>query len=214
MTSVLQAQSSDYPPDGFVYLHEQVPEVELEVRYFGSHNFMGRPVEGYLRPVIITSKETAEALKAVVADLKPKGYGLKIFDAYRPQRAVNQFISWARKLDDTLMKQEFYPQVPKQQLFNLGYIASRSGHSRGSTIDLTLVDLASQCEVDMGSTYDFFGEISHHSTSLITAEQQANREILKNAMSSYGFKLYSKEWWHYTLRDEPFPDTYFDFLIQ
>ena len=214
MGSILQAQQRDYPPEGFVYLHKQVPQVELEVRYFGNHNFLGRPVEGYHKPVIIISKEAAEALEGMVADLKSKGYGLKVFDAYRPQRAVNEFIKWARELDDTLMKREFYPRVPKQQLFSQGYIASRSGHSRGSTIDLTLVDLESKCEVDMGSSFDFFGEISHHGTSKISAEQQANREILKKAMTSHGFRLYPKEWWHYTLKDEPFPDTYFDFPIQ
>lgn len=211
---MLQAQQSEYPPEGFVYLKEHIPEVELEVRYHGSHNFIGRPVAGYNKPVILITKEAAEALKRVVADLKSKGFGLKIFDAYRPQRAVNEFISWARELDDTLMKREFYPEVPKQQLFSQGYIASRSGHSRGSTVDLTLVDLRSNCEVDMGSTFDFFGEISHHGTGEITAQQQANRDILKTAMTSHGFRLYPKEWWHFTLRDEPYPDTYFDFPIE
>lgn len=211
---MLPAQEKSFPPEGFVYLKEHVPEVELEVRYHGKHNFMGRPVAGYNKPVIIISREAAEALKGVVADLQPKGYSLKVFDAYRPQRAINDFTRWAQELNDTLMKREFYPELDKGQLFNQGYIARRSGHSRGSTIDLTLVNLKSKCEVDMGSTYDFFGEISHHGSGKISAQQQANRNLLKDVMIKHGFRLYTKEWWHYTLNKEPFPETYFDFPVE
>lgn len=211
---VVKAQQQKYPPEGFVYLHKVIPEIQLEVRYHGSNNFLGKPVQGYTQPVILISEAAATSLKKVAADLKRQGYGLKVFDAYRPQRAVNHFMQWAQDPEDTLAKASFYPEIPKNQLFNLGYIASRSGHTRGSSIDLTLVDLQEGCEVDMGSTYDFFGEISHQGTNLISQQQEQNRNILKEAMLRHGFDLYPEEWWHFSLKNEPFPNTYFDFPIK
>lgn len=203
-----------YPPEGFVYTHEAIPTAEHEIRYAGSHNFMGEPVTGYEKPVALLSTAAAAALKKAQMELLNTGYCIKIFDAYRPQRAVNHFIRWAKEPKATEMKQEFYPEVDKSQLFQRGYIASKSGHSRGSTVDLTLVDADTGEELDMGSPYDFFGPISHHGAKTITETQTHNREILKQAMNRAGFRAYSEEWWHYTLRNEPYPDTYFDFPVK
>ncbi|TBW26815.1 peptidase M15 [Gramella sp. KN1008] len=195
-------------------MDNEVPGVVYEIRYAGDNNFIGGPVWGYNSEQAILSEPAAKALAKVQKELILKDYMLKIFDAYRPQRAVNQFIEWARDRNDTLKKQEFYPDVAKKDLFELGYIASRSGHSRGSTVDLTLIHAESCKEVDMGSTYDFFGEISHHNTNQITAEQKKNRELLKRVMRKHGFRHYSEEWWHYTFIPEPYPDTYFDFPVE
>lgn len=211
---VLRAQDNTYPPEGFVYLQEVIPDMELEVRYYDNNNFMGRPVNGYTKPVIIISRAAATSLNLVAADLRKEGYRLKVFDAYRPQRAVNNFVEWAKDPSDTLTKAEFYPLISKDRLFDLGYIASRSGHTRGSTIDLSLVQADTGKELDMGSSYDFFGDISHHGTGKISKQQEINRNILRDAMLRHGFKLYSAEWWHYSLPNEPFPDTYFDFPIK
>lgn len=153
-------------------------------------------------------------MKAVSDELNRKGYELKIFDAYRPKKAVSQFITWAKDSKDIKMKEFFYPNVDKTKLFKLGYIATKSGHSRGSTVDLTLVYKKTGKEVDMGSTYDFLDVISNHGTKKITPKQTANRNILKNAMVKHGFKLYTKEWWHYTLNNEPFPKHYYDFNVE
>ncbi len=140
--------------------------------------------------------------------------GLKLFDAYRPQQAVNHFVRWAKVLNDTLMKQSYYPDVPKSELFKRGYIASKSGHSRGSTVDLTLIDLDTGNELDMGSPYDFFGVQSHPFYKKITDKQRKNRMLLRRVMLKNGFKPYENEWWHFTLRDEPFPNQYFDFPVK
>lgn len=201
-------------PEGFVYLHEIIPDLELDIRYAGYNNFIGKPVSGYEKPVAIISIPAGKALAKVQKELKDKGYCLKIFDAYRPQTAVNNFIEWARNPADTLTKKEFYPEVDKKDLFQLGYIATKSGHSRGSTIDLTIIDAETKKELDMGSPYDFFGSISHHSSNAITSVQKANRELLKNTMGKYGFLPYPEEWWHYTLRNEPYPNTFFDFKVE
>lgn len=201
-------------PKGFVYVKEYIPDIKLDIRYAGSNNFVGKPVKTYHKPVAILSKPAAEALKKVQKDLMQQDYCLKIFDAYRPQSAVNHFIEWARNPADTLNKARFYPEVAKKDLFELGYIASKSGHSRGSTIDLTIVDVKTGKELAMGSTYDFFGNISHHNTDKITKEQKANRSLLKRTMIKNGFRPYPEEWWHYTLRDEPYPETYFNFPVQ
>ncbi len=201
-------------PDGFVYVKDQIPDIKLNIRYAGSNNFIGKPVNAYNKPVAILTQEATDALEKVQKDLMSEGYCLKIFDAYRPQTAVNHFMEWARNPGDTLTKQKFYPKVAKKDLFQLGYIATKSGHSRGSTIDLTIIDAQTEQEVDMGSTYDFFGDISHHSTDKITKEQKANRSLLKRIMIKNGFRPYPEEWWHYTLRNEPFPETYFDFPVQ
>lgn len=211
---VITYSQKHHLPEDFVYIKDLLPEVILEMRYAGSHNFIGEPIRGYEKARAILTKPAAEALRKAQQEFKSKGYTLKIFDAYRPQQAVNHFIEWARKKEDTLMKQEFYPNLEKSNLFNLGYIASRSGHSRGSTIDLTLVDSRTGKQLDMGGDYDFFGEISHHGSPAITREQQENRNLLKNTMSRYGFRPYSKEWWHFTYQPEPFPDTYFNFIVK
>lgn len=201
-------------PKGFVYLDEMIPTAIYDIRYFGHFNFIGKQIDGYHAPIAIMSSEAAEALKAVNDELEEKGYHLKIFDAYRPSKAVAHFIRWSTDLEDDSMKDEFYPDIDKQNLFKLGYISRKSGHSRGSTVDLTAVDKTSGEELDMGSTYDWLGEMSHYGTKLITAEQAANRDILRTAMMNHGFEPYSKEWWHFTLKDEPYPKKYFDFDIE
>lgn len=201
-------------PEHFVYVKELIPDIVQEIRYAGSHNFVGEPIRGYKRPKAILSKPAAEALYKVQQDLKNVGYCLKIFDAYRPQAAVNHFVEWAKIENDTLMKREFYPDMDKNDLFSSGYIATKSGHSRGGTVDLTLIDANTGEELNMGGAYDFFGEISHHNTSQVSSEQKQNRELLKRTMSKHGFRSYSQEWWHYTLRLEPYPETYFDFEVE
>lgn len=207
------AQKDDLP-DGFVYIQEEIPGVVLEMRYAGRNNFIGKKIKGYKKPVAIISDPAASALKKVQQEVSRDGFCLKIFDAYRPQRAVDHFLAWSRNEKDTLKKQEFYPDIGKEDLFRLGYIASRSGHTRGSTIDLTLTNCQTGEEVDMGGPYDFFGELSHHDASEVTPEQKRNREYLKEVMIKYGFNSYSEEWWHYTLRNEPYPDRYFNFVVQ
>jgi len=184
------------------------------MRYFGSHNFTGRPIRGYEKPVAILTKRAAFALQQVENHLNKKGLGLKIFDAYRPQRAVDNFKSWSLKTDDTIAKREFYPHLDKKNLFKLGFIASKSGHSRGSTVDLTIIRLKDKKEIDMGGPFDFFGAVSHHQYANLTAQQKKNRKILKEAMAKFGFKAYDKEWWHYTLQNEPYRKTYFDFIVK
>ncbi len=211
--NLLNAQESTLPAN-FVYVEKLIPDIVLDMRYTGENNFLGVPVEGYKKPVAILSKPAALALAKVQQELKENGYCLKIFDAYRPQRAVDHFISWARNPADTLKKAEFYPEADKKDLFSLGYISTRSGHSRGSTVDLTIVYYSTGEEVDMGGSYDLFGEISHHGFLQITAEQKKNRNLLKRVMMKYGFQPYSQEWWHYTYQPEPFPNTYFDFLVE
>lgn len=201
-------------PRDFVYVKEVIPDIVLEMRYAGENNFTGKPVSGYNKAVAILNETTAKALAAVQKDLMEEGYCLKIFDAYRPQRAVKNFIAWSREPGDTLTKQDFYPNLQKKNLFTLGYIATKSGHSRGSTVDLTIIDAHTHKEMDMGGTYDFFGKISHHNTENITKEQKANRAFLKRIMMKNGFRPYAEEWWHYTLRNEPYPNTYFDFPVE
>ena len=198
----------------FVDVIKIIPTIEIDVRYHSNDNFVGSRVDGYKKPVILITKEAGEALKKIQTELRTNGLALKIYDAYRPQKAVNHFVRWAQTPADTLTKSKYYPRVNKKDVFKLGFVASRSGHTRGSTVDLTLIYLDTKKEVDMGSGWDFFGEISSHSTAQITAAQTANRQNLKSIMSKYGFKTYSKEWWHYTLRDEPFPKRYFDFDVE
>ncbi|HQE05390.1 MAG: M15 family metallopeptidase [Tepidanaerobacteraceae bacterium] len=201
-------------PDGFVYVTDVIPTAQLEIRYFSEDNFVGAVIDGYEAPKAILTVEAAEALKKAADILEEQGYYIKIFDAYRPQRAVDHFVRWSKDLDDTKMKEKYYPDLDKSVLFELGYIAEKSGHSRGSTVDLTLVEISSGKELDMGSGFDFFGDISNHGTHLITPEQEKNRNILRDAMVEAGFKVYPEEWWHYTLENEPYPDTYFDFPVK
>ncbi|HOJ83667.1 MAG: M15 family metallopeptidase [Dethiobacteria bacterium] len=201
-------------PEGFAYVHEVIETAQLDIRYYGDNNFVGTRIDGYERPVAILTEEAAAALKVAADILEEQGYYIKIFDAYRPQMAVDHFVRWAEDLDDVKMKEQFYPDLDKSVLFELGYIAEKSGHSRGSTVDLTLVDKNTNEELDMGSGFDFFGEISNHGTDLITEEQERNRNILRDAMVAAGFKIYPEEWWHYTLENEPYPDTYFNFKVK
>ncbi|WP_461362363.1 M15 family metallopeptidase [Candidatus Darwinibacter acetoxidans] len=200
-------------PEGFVYVTDVIETAQLDIRYYSGYNFVGTRINGYNAPTAILTVEAAEALKKAADILDEQGYYIKVFDAYRPVRAVEHFVLWAQDLDDQKMKAEFYPEVDKALLFDLGYIALRSGHSRGSVVDLTLVYKDTLDEVDMGSSFDFFGPISHHGTDLITPEQEANRNILRDAMVAAGFEPYPEEWWHYRLIDEPYTDTYFDFPV-
>ena len=201
-------------PKGFSYLSDVDSTIQKELRYITSNNFLGTPVDGYEKDTLIISTKAAEALQKVQSKLKEFGLGLKVFDAYRPQQAVDHFVRWAKVLNDTLTKQQYYPDVAKKNLFKLDYIASRSGHTRGSSVDLTIVDLKTGNELDMGSGFDFFGIPSHPSYPKLTSAQRSNRLLLRNLMLEAGFQPYSKEWWHFTLKNEPFPETYFNFPIK
>ena len=198
----------------FVLLSEAVPDAILEIRYYSTYNFVGDRIAGYEEPVALLTREAAAALKEVSDDVMEQGYRLKIYDAYRPQMAVTNFMEWVLDTEDTRMKEYFYPELDKDVLFPQGYIAEHSGHSRGSTVDLTLFDMTTEKEVDMGGTFDYFGELSHPDYTGITEEQYANRMILRDAMLAHGFKPLDSEWWHYTLRNEPYADTYFTFPVQ
>jgi len=201
-------------PKGFKEIKVEIPDILLEIRYFGNHNFIGKPIHGYLAPKAILSIEAMKQLKEVQRSLKKKGLGIKIYDAYRPQKAVDHFVAWAKEEHDTLMKAEFYPDVEKRDLFKLEYIAAKSVHTRGSTVDLTLIDIKTQKELDMGSPYDFFGKISWPDDTSITEKQHKNRMLLRDVMLAHNFKPYKCEWWHFTLKDEPYPNTYFDFPVE
>ena len=201
-------------PEGFVYARDIIPELKVELRYYTSNNFVGKRVDGYKSNKLILTKQTALALKQVQAELQSQNLCLKVYDGYRPQQAVNHFMRWAKHLNDTINKKTFYPDVEKKNLFLEEYIATRSGHSRGSTVDLTIVDGNTGKPLNMGSAYDFFGEASWVDYQNITDRQKVNRELLQTIMLKYGFRNYPKEWWHFTLRREPFPDTYFDFPIK
>jgi len=217
----------------FVNVTDVVPDAILEIRYFGTYNFVGERIDGYKAPVAWLTRQAADSLKAVNDDMKAKGYRLKIYDAYRPQKAVDHFVRWAKNLDATEMKPYFYPDLEKDVLFPQEYICERSGHTRGSTLDMTLFDMNTEKEVDMGGTFDWFGPESHpdfcgnpetgeytgdNSKSpqgrSITAEQFANRMILRRAMMAHGFSPFPTEWWHFTLANEPFPNTYFTFDVE
>ena len=217
----------------FVMLTDAVPDAILEIRYFGTYNFVGQRIDGYEEPTALLTRRAADSLRAVSDDVVRLGYRLKIYDAYRPQKAVDHFMRWAADIPDTLMKRYFYPDLDKIVLFPQEYICEKSGHSRGSTLDLTLFDMATEKELDMGGTFDWFGPESHpdfcgnpetgeytgdnHKSPAnrsITAEQFQHRMILRQAMLRHGFKPFDTEWWHFTLRDEPFPDTYFEFPVR
>ena len=218
----------------FVTLTDAVPDAILEIRYFGTYNFVGTRIDGYEEPTALLTKQAAAALKRASDDVMSKGYRLKIFDAYRPQKAVDHFMRWGADMDATDMKAYFYPDIDdKARLFKEEYIYEKSGHTRGSTVDLTLFDMALEKELDMGGTFDWFGPESHpdfcgnpdtgqytgdNSKSprgrSITPEQFEHRMILRRAMLAAGFKPLDSEWWHFTLRDEPFPDTYFTFPVR
>ena len=230
-TAPKEVIASDDTSD-FVVITEVVPDVLLEIRYHSTYNFIGSRVDGYLEPTALLTRQAADSLRAVSDELKEQGYRLKIYDAYRPQMAVDHFVRWGADLADTLMKTYFYPDLIKDVLFDRGYIARRSSHSRGSTVDLTLFDMNTEKEADMGGTFDWFGPESHPDFGgnpetgqytgkcnspqgrTITPEQFENRMILRRAMMRHGFKPYDEEWWHFTLKNEPYPDTYFTFPVQ
>ena len=234
-TAACRTTAADAPPAGFVHLTKAVPDAILEIRYYSTYNFVGDRINGYEKPTALLTVEAAKALKAVSDDVKKQGYRLKIYDAYRPQRAVFHFMAWAKNIPDTRMKTYFYPDLDKSVLFAQGYIAEKSGHSRGSTVDLTLFDMASGKELDMGGTFDWFGKESHPAwcgdpetgkytgpfpgsllpkDGKINAVQFKNRMILRKAMLRRGFKPIAEEWWHFTLAKEPYPNTYFDHPVR
>jgi len=223
-------------PAGFVHLRSIAPAITQDIRYAGSHNFIGRPIAGYAAGECILARPAAEALAAADAEFRQRGLTIQVFDCYRPQRAVDDFAAWAQDLGQTQMRDEFYPRVDKRVLFSSGYIAHRSGHSRGSTVDLTLRpvnappppawqpgqplgDCAGPARyqdgsLDFGTGYDCFDEKSHHGAAGISAEATQNRALLAEVLTRHGFKPYSQEWWHYTLREEAFPEQYFDFPVE
>ncbi len=200
-------------PSGFVVLSDYVPDIIEEIRYHSTYNFIGDKIDGYEEPCALLTAEAARALKSVSNEVMVQGFRLKVFDAYRPACAVKQFVLWGIEDQDIRMKQYFYPELEKQELFEKGYIAKQSSHSRGSTVDLTLFDMKTGKELDMGSPFDLFSEASHPDYRGITEEQYNNRMILRRIMLRNGFKPIDCEWWHFTLEDEPYPDTYFKFPV-
>lgn len=233
-TNIQSAKSS--LPHGFVYLDEIDSTIRQSLRYYGDKNFIGHSVDGYLSSRVILTRKAAEALSKAQALLKKDGYSFVIYDAYRPQTAVNSFMDWSKDPNDQKMKTWFYPRVDKSRVFEQGYVAEKSGHSRGSTIDLSIIPIKMSLyevdpqprklrdgfeilflddgTVDMGSSFDLFDKASHYENDLISEEHQKRRQYLKQVMESCGFKNYAEEWWHFTLKDEPFPDTYFDFPVE
>ena len=200
--------------DGFVDVKAFIPSVQLEIRYYTTDNFVGSRIDGYDAPKCILTREAAVALKNVQEELAQNGKSLKIFDCYRPQRAVDHFVRWATDSRDQKMKSQYYPSIDKENLFRDGYIAAKSGHSRGSTLDLTIIGLESNQEWDMGTDFDFLDPLSHTVNSRIRKSQQDNRIALKSVMERNGFKNLEEEWWHFTLKNEPYPDKYFDFKVE
>lgn len=198
---------------GFVLLADYIPGIVQEIRYYSTYNFVGDRIDGYEEPCALLTKEAARALKTVSNEMNVMGYRLKIFDAYRPAKAVRHFVLWGIEDLDLRMKPFFYPDLEKQELFIKGYIASQSSHSRGSTVDLTLLDMKTGKELDMGSPFDFFDDISHPDSPDVTREQHENRMLLQSCMVRNGFEPIDCEWWHFTLRDEPYPDIYFEFPV-
>ena len=199
---------------GFVSVGEAIPDVILEIRYYSTFNFIGERIDGYEQPVALLTREAAARLKEAGDELAGRGYRLRIYDAYRPQKAVDHFVRWAKDPSDTRMKAFFYPGLEKDELIPGHYIAEHSGHSRGSTVDLTLYDTRVQKDLDMGGPFDFFGELSHPDYKGVTEEQYANRMLLRNAMLRHGFLPLASEWWHFTLENEPYPDTFFTFPVR
>ena len=232
--------SEETPSKGFVYLHEIDPTILVSLRYQSNENFVGKPVDGYKKPVVIMTKQAAKALKQAQAAVKKDGYCLVVYDAYRPQKAVDHFVRWSKEIEDQVKKTAYYPRVDKARVFELDYVAERSGHSRGSTIDLTIIKDGNRLHevterertlldgftttylddgtVDMGSSFDLFDKASHHENNLVAERYKKLRMYLKNIMETYGFKKYPNEWWHFTLKNEPYPanldSSYFDFDVE
>ena len=201
-------------PNGFVYLGDEVADIIQDIRYYSTFNIVGARLDGYEAPIAICTLEVAKALKKISEELSNSDYIIKVFDAYRPQMAVDHVVRWIKDVNDIKMQAYFYPCVKKETIISDGYVMPKSGHSRGGAIDLTLVDKKTGQELDMGTPFDFLDERSHHGSGKITKEQEANRNILKDIMLKYGFAAYEQEWWHYLLKDEPYPDTYFEFKIK
>lgn len=210
---IISAQAHAKKVLPFIDIKVLSPDIKVEAKYFTDDNFVGEKIDGYQAGKCLLSNQAAQALARAQKIAREKGLFLKAFDCYRPQKAVDHFVRWAKDLTDTRRKRVHYPNVSKENLFTDGYIASKSGHSRGSTIDLTLVD-ANGVELDMGGIYDFFDPISHTLSPQVPAAKLKNRKELKSIMESAGFKNYSKEWWHYTLKNEPYPDSYFSFPVK
>ena len=208
-----QAKKLTMDPSGFVVLAEVLPHIVQEIRYYSTYNFIGERIDGYEEPCAILTVEAARALKSVSSELIVQGYRLKVFDAYRPACAVKHFVLWGIEDQDIRMKPYFYPALEKQELFAKGYIAKQSSHSRGSAVDLTLLDMRTGKELDMGSPFDLFSEVSHPDCKDITAEQYENRMRLRRVMLRSGFRPIDCEWWHFSLENEPYPDTYFEFPV-
>ena len=200
--------------EGFVSIGEAIPDVMLDIRYYSTFNFIGDRIDGYEQPIALLTREAASRLKEVSSDKLLRGFRLKLYDAYRPQMAVDHFMRWIRDPADIRMKPYFYPDLDKSALIPGGYIAEHSGHSRGSTVDLTLFDMQAQKDLDMGGPFDFLGELSHSLYPDITESQHANRMLLRSAMMAHGFLPIREEWWHFTLAGEPYPDTYFTFPVR
>ena len=207
-----EKKSPEYDSSDFVDITTIIPNILLDIRYYSTYNFVGERIEGYKEPLALMTKEAANALKEVSKYLYEKGYLIKIFDSYRPQRAVDFFVKWSKN-DDIKMKKYFYPNFEKKNIIPGGYLASKSGHSKGSTVDLTLFDMNKGKEIDMGGTFDFFGEISHPAYLNITDEQKKNRQLLIDSMRKFGFEVISTEWWHFYFKNQPFPNTYFNFEV-
>ena len=205
--------SEKMDPSGFVLLADFVPHIVQEIRYYSTYNFIGERIDGYEEPCALLTKEAARALKSVAGEMIVQGYRLKIFDTYRPACAVRHFVLWGIEDQDVRMKPYFYPDLEKQELFAKGYIAKQSGHSRGSTVDLTLLDMRTGKELDMGSPFDLFSPLSHPDCREVTAEQYENRMLLQRVMVRNGFSPIDCEWWHFSLKNEPYPDTYFEFPV-
>ena len=199
---------------GFISIGEEITDVLLDIRYYSSFNFIGERIDGYEEPVALLTREAAQALKEAGREVAGQGFCLRIFDAYRPQKAVDHFMRWAKDPDDIRMKEFFYPELEKKDIIPLGYIAEHSGHSRGSTVDLTLFDMAAQRDLDMGGPFDYFGELSHPDYSGISEVQHANRMLLQKLMVKHGFCPLETEWWQFTLENEPWPDTCFTFPVR
>lgn len=214
LSCCLSAPAAWAVPDGFVYLDEAAPLILVDARYARADNFVGAPVDGYRSPRIVLSRPAVAALQQVANTLAPFGLGLKVFDGYRPQSAVNHFVRWAADLQDVHTKPQYYPGVDKQHLFRDGYIAAKSGHSRGSTVDVTLVNLGDGRELPMGTPFDFFGPESWPDHKHPDPAIRANRALLQQVMIRHGFRPLKEEWWHFTLNNEPYPDSYFDFPVE
>ncbi|MFJ8536930.1 D-Ala-D-Ala dipeptidase VanX [Streptomyces sp. NPDC093591] len=199
--------------DDFVFLDEGAPGIRWDAKYATWDNFTGKPVDGYLANRIVGTTSLCSALERAREKARSHGFGLLIWDGYRPQRAVDCFVRWSKQPEDGRTKQRHYPNIDRADMFEMGYVAEKSGHSRGSTVDLTLYHLATGELAAMGGGHDLMDPISHHGAHGVTQSEAKNRQYLRSIMETCGFSAYACEWWHYTLKDEPYPDTYFDFPV-